>query len=156
VVTILALVLRYSKLCREVTTGHATEHTGSAAKFKQLAQDFHASHNFLLRVRRPLARETHANTHRRIVYRFHIRTEDSDDPSRARLTCVCSRVALFLSTPRVGVQVLTSQLRVTHHQHLAQLVTRLNFNEFYFTASDECAFQVHPAPSVSPSRPSMM
>jgi hypothetical protein len=55
VVTILQLVLRYCKLCRVVTTDHANEHTGSAAKFKQLAQDFHASHNFLLRVRLPLA-----------------------------------------------------------------------------------------------------
>jgi hypothetical protein len=65
-------------------------------------------------------------------------------------------VAEFGAWKCVGVQVLTSQLRVTHHQHLAHLVTRLNFNEFYFTASDECAFQVHPPPSASPSRPSMM
>jgi hypothetical protein len=42
-----------AKLCREHVAGRTAGRAGTAAKLKQIAQDFHASHNFLLRVRGP-------------------------------------------------------------------------------------------------------
>jgi len=47
----------------------------------------------------------------------------------------------FRASNNFLLRVLTSQLRVTHQEHLQHLVMRLNYNEFYFSASEELAFQ---------------